>query len=268
MLFACLICLIQWAHDVVRCNLLHTVDKVITYVSSTFHGDFHPFAFARSVAIVASEILARTNIGTKRTNAPMLMMHRWSITFDFWSFEETKNMDQIAWLDPQFRQHNPQVLKITNEKSNTFPFGLMFCFQAPFEFWKSERLDETKNHSWHQLEPVNRKACMNCRNSGPYMKWRSIPWKIPLQNFKNWWFLWSDLSHPSFNGLVKAPLNPPWGTLGLSSKKLEHELLGSVSPPPSFPHFSIQGELQTFQQNSSTSGRVRYHLWPKASLVG
>ena len=192
-----------------------------------------PFAFARSVAIVASEILARTNIGTKRTNAPMLMMHRWSITFDFWSFEETKNMDQIAWLDPQFRQHNLQVLKITNEKSNTFPFGLMFCFQAPFEFWKSERLDETKNHSWHQLEPVNRKACMKCLNSGPYMKWRSIPWKIPLQNFKisHWWFLWSNLSHPSFNGLVKAPLNPPWGTLGLSSKKVEHELLGSVSPP-------------------------------------
>lgn len=90
MLFACLICLIQWAHDVVRCNLLHTVDKVITDVSSTFHGDFHPFAFARSVAIVASEILARTNIGTKRTNAPMITMHRWSITFDFWSFEGEK----------------------------------------------------------------------------------------------------------------------------------------------------------------------------------
>lgn len=144
-----------------------------------------------------------------------------------------KNMDQIAWLDPQFRQHNLQVLKITNEKSNTFPFGLMFCFQAPFEFWKSERLDETDNHSWRQVEPVNRKACMKCLNSGSYMKWRSIPWKIPLQNFKisHWWFLWSNLSHPSFNGLVKAPLNPPWGTLGLSSKKVEHELLGSVSPP-------------------------------------
>ena len=213
----------QWAHDVVGCNLLHTVDKVITDVSST--------------SLCLCTECCSCGIRDSCKNQPWNKKDKCANGYDasvihhLWSFEE-KNHGSNCMAGSTVSSTQSASLEDHKSEEQYISVRLMFCFQAPFEFWKSEKLDETDNHSWRQVEPVNRKACMNCRNSGPQMKWRSIPWKIPLQNSKinHWWFLWSDLSHPIWLRLFgESPVNPPWGTLGLSSKKVEHELLGSVA---------------------------------------